>query len=367
MAAIYGFRIYVIEAYPNSKKDKDPLDLHCDGSTRDHILELLEDLAAEGTLFFPPSVPPQPGHPPKPTPSMTVSDPTVIRQDLIHVRVSMGELDAHRKAASPSGPDVPLEGHSAETDHHVTFLFPTEQDAPSALLISQTYRRRDPVARLLAMMQRRSMELRNLKQQEEKELRAKIKDEGGSPPPKQAFHKVVFDRRQATDSNYLDEIIEGAKRAKAVFQAHVPSDRGNGERVQKSMSVELHLDEERKLGQRISRRWAGRTRRGEDTTRAQGRDEVAEALYEHDLIRQDEAVPYDSAQISLTGGPAGTATIAVDTMREVFTYPVSNGQPPVVYFYEAVAPRVEAVAAEEGIEVDSIDAAEVGECLDGST
>ena len=137
--------------------------------------------------------------------------------------------------------------------------------------------------------------------------------------------------------------------------------------MQKAMSVELHLDDERSIGQRVSRRWAGRTRRGEVTTRAEGRDELAEALYEQGLIAEDEEESYDSAQISLTGGPEGTATIAVDTMREVFTYQVSNGPPPVFYFYEKVAPRVEAIAAEEGIEVDTIDPAEVDECLDGST
>jgi hypothetical protein len=366
MATTYGFRIYVIQAFPNRKKDRDPLDLSASGDTRDRILELLESLAMDGTVFIQPQVPPAPGNPPKPTVSVTVGEPFVVRQDLIHLQVSEGQLDAHRKATSPGGPHVSLGGHSAEADHYVTLLFPTkEQDR--MIMIAQTFRRRDPVARLISLMQKRSYEFRKQQELDQKEERARLRSEGETLPPKQTFYKLVFDRRQATDNAYLDRIIDSAKRVRAIFQAHVPADRNGGTRVEKTLGVELYQEAHRKAGKTISRRWTNRTRGGDVTTHAAGVDELAEALHDQGLLTEDEEAPYNSAALSLTGGEDGTATIAVDTLRDVFTYPVSDGQPSVVYYYDKVVPRLRSVAAEEGIEVDTIDSVEVEQCLDDST
>ena len=53
-------------------------------------------------------------------------------------------------------------------------------------------------------------------------------------------------------------------------------------------------------------------------------------------------------------------------MRDVFTYPVSQGSPPARYYYDKVSSRVETVAAAEDLEVRRIDPGEVEECLGGS-
>lgn len=365
MTSAYGFRIYVVQAFPNRKKDRDPLEVHSTSATRDRIVELLESLASDGTAWIVPKVPPKPGDPAKPTVSVTVGEPAVVRDDLVHLEVSEGELGAHRKATRQKKKAVSLEDASAEADHYVTFVFP-EDEGERFFIVGQTYRRREPVARLLALMTKRSLELKSSAIAAQKAERAALKAAGEKLPKKEAFDRLLFDRRQAVDTRYLDSIIRDAKTVRVDFERHVPSDRRSGTRVQRSLRFYLD-EEERKAGTTVGRRWTGRRRRGEVTSREAGVEEMSSALRDLDLMDEDEEQGYDEASIHLSGGAAGSTTIAVDTLREVFTYGVSDGRPPVVYYYDKVTPRLNDVAAEEKIELKKFDGTEVDQCLDDST
>src|SRR3546814_18854559 len=97
--------------------------------------------------------------------------------------------------------------------------------------------------------------------------------------------------------------------------------------------------------------WANRRRSGETTSASEGVSELAALLYERDLISEDEGDRYESAAISVRSDKQDTTTIAVDTLRDVFTYPVSDGAPPIWFHYDHVAPRVATMARQEQLEV----------------
>lgn len=364
MASSYGFRVYAVQVFPNRIKDKDPLDLIKSGATRNRIVELLEELADGGTEYIEPAVPAQPGHPPKATTSITVGIPALVRDDVVHLEVSTGAFGAHRAAVAPGEADVPLSDRSAEVPHFVTFVFPkTSQD--TMLVVGQVYGVSDPVARLLARMQQVSAQQKKAATLAQDEERAALKAAGEKVPTKKAFDRLLFDRRQAADPGYLDRIIAEAKKVRVLFERVVPNDRGPGTRVQRSMQVFLVEDREREAGKRPALEWMRRQRAGDEPTAQEGVDELAEALRDEDLIEDSEEEPYNQAAINLTG-TEGRTNITTSTLREVFTYRVSEGRPPVVYYYEKVAERLKVIAAEESVEVDPIDPVEVDQCLEDS-
>ena len=100
LASTHGFRIYVVQAFKNRVKDQEPEDLSTNSIARAEIIRLLDGLHEVGSyLIRPRSVPV--GEPERPTRTVTVGDPMLVRDDLVHLVVSMGESGSHRRATRP--------------------------------------------------------------------------------------------------------------------------------------------------------------------------------------------------------------------------------------------------------------------------
>ncbi len=366
MARVHGFRVYVVQAFPNQRKGKEALNASSTSIVRDEVLALLEALHAQETQTFPPPAP-KDGEPERPTVSVTVHEPVVVNQGLIHATVSMGESGSHRQATRARKKPKNLEKWSPEQDHTVTFLFPRGVES-RFIMVVQSIRRRDPHRRLLALMSRESYRRRKAAEEQDRVERQAIRESGGSLPPKRTHFKLLFEANQAADNEYLDSILSSADSATATFTSTRASNRGSMRaQVGRVLRVSLYDADVQDVGRAIGRSWTGRRRRGENTTQAEGVSELAGLLYDRDLLEEDERDRYDTAAISVRSAARDTTTIAVDSLRDVFTYPVSDGAPATWFYYESVSSRVATIALQERLPVDGIDAREVDECLRGST
>jgi len=367
MSLPYGFRIYVVKAFTNRKKGRDPEDVSVGTPAQQRILELLQQLNAGGTQFLVPPAPADAAEPSRPTASITVGQPVLVRDDLFHLEVATGEEGSHSTATKPAGTSLKLEGYSPEAAHYVTFLFPTAPEG-RLLVITEAIRRRDPVARLLGRMTDLGLQDKKAAEEHDRAARETALQNGDPLPPVVAHGRLLFDAHQAADNGYIDEILGSATSAAATFTKKIPSDRAaKGEEVERTLSIKLRDPEKRNIAAVLGRRWFGRTREGAPTSQSEGVSELADLLEAQNLLDDGEQQTYDSAAVTVKGAGKQSTTIKVDTMRDVFTYPVSQGSPPARYYYDKVASRVETVAAAEGLEVLRIEPEEVQECLEGST
>jgi hypothetical protein len=365
LASAHGFRVYVVQAFKNRIKDQEPEDVSFRSSTRDEILALLEGLHHLESHHLEPRSSGD-GVPRKPTRTVSIGEPHLIRDDLWHVVVSVGELGSHRRATRANKKPRDLKKWSAEADHNVTFLFP--KSGNEFLVVAQTIRRRDAVLELLSLLTQRGLEQKKAAKAAEDAARELAKGDGKTPPKRAPHSRLLFDRRQAVDNSYIDEIIGTAKSATAVFQSTVPSDRGGARpKVKRSLQIRLRDENEREIGRTVGRKWFNRTKDGTSSTAAEGVSELAELLEAEDLFDTDETARYNAASVAVTSESGASTTIAVDTLRDVFTYPVSEGEPSIRFYYDKVAPRVKIVAAEERVDVRPISPTEVEEWLDVST
>jgi hypothetical protein len=364
LASAHGFRVYVVQAFKNRIKDQDPEDVSSNSSARDEILSLLESLQADGTHHIEPRLS-RDDAPKKPTRTVTVGEPHLVRDDLWHVVVSLGELGTHSRATRAKKKSKDLKKWSAEAEYIITFLFP--KSGNEFLVIAQTIRRRDPVLELFSLLTQRSGERKKAARAAEDAARAVSINEGNTPPKRVAGTRLLFRRRQAVDNSYIDEIIGSAKSATAVFQSIVPSDRGGRRsKVRRSLQIRLRDENEKEIGQTVSKNWFRRSKDGASPTMSEGVSELAGLLEAQDLFDSDETARYNSASVAVKSESGASTTIAVDTLRDVFTYPVSDGAPTPLFYYEKIAPRVRVVAAEERVDVGAISPMEVVECLDAS-
>ncbi len=363
----YGFRIYVVKAFTNRKKGREPEDVSVGTPAQQRIVELLSQLNAGGTQFLAPTAPEDADEPARPTASITVGQPLLVRDDLLHIEVATGEEGSHSTATRPAGTSLKLEGYSPEASHYVTFLFPRGSEG-RFLIITEAIRRRDPVSRLIGRMTDQGLKDKKAAEERGQLERETAAQKGDPTPPVAASGRLLFDAHQAADNGYIDEILGAATSASATFTKKIPSDRGaKGEEVQRTLSIKLRDPESRSFVAVLGRQWFGRTREGNSTSQSQGVSELGDLLGAQNLLDDGEQATYDSAAVTVKGTGNQSTTIKVDTMRDVFTYPVSQGPPNARYYYGEVAGRVETVAAAEGLEVLRIEPEEVQECLEGST
>lgn len=366
MARTHGFRIFVVQAFNDRMKGRDPEDASATSNVRTQIESLLEQLADHGTYFTDPKTPPKAGEPEKPSVSLTVGEPVIVNQYLIHIPVATGEKGSHRQATGDDAEPTVIEHLSAEADHYMTFIFPKGGDR--FLLVAHTIRRRDPSLQLLAKMTAQSLQNKKYAVAAETAARKAAKKAGDPLPPRTQHSRLLFHRIQAADNSYLDEIIGSASSASAVFQTSEASGRGRGgERVLRTLRIQLFDDSDREIGRKTARSWLRKTRANDPTTRKGGVSELGALLEEANLLSDEEWASYDQASVHITNKGGASTSIAVDTLRDVFTYPVSDGPPSVYFYYEKVAPRVKTVALEEEVELVDIDPLEVEQCLETST
>lgn len=364
MARVHGFRIFVVKAYPNRRAGNDPLDVSSASWVRNEIFEMLESLASKGTQFFDPPEPRELEEPRRPTRSITVSPPVAVQNDLIHVGVSIGETGSHAEATRKGKQPKKLKKYSPEATHFITFVFP-KQTAEEFIVVAQTIRRRDPLVRLMALLKAEGIERRDERIARDKDERRRLRALKQEVPEAQKFVRPFFDWVQAADNRYLSEILGKASHASVTFTSTAPSSRGSrADQLERTLTVRLLNEKNRSLGRDVARTWMARRRAGDETSRAQGVSELADVMEDNDLLKPDEGSMYDRVSVSLRDDENQSTTIAVDTLRDVFTYPVSEGTPTVLYYYERVAGRVQIVAQEERIEVRAIDPGEVLQCLD---
>lgn len=363
MARVHGFRIYVVQAFPTSKKGKEPLSVAATSTARDEILACLESLSDRGTRFIPPRPPADPSEPVKPTASITFGQPYVVRQDLIHVSVAVGETGSHDEATRRGKKPKKLKKWSPEAPHFITFAFP-EGNSDRFVIIAQSIRRRDPVRRMIAAIRKESQIRRDDNKRLEDIERQELKAKGERLPKRKVHSRLVFDVRQAADNEYIAELLASATAATATFTSTAPSSRGSkAGQVERTLQIKLLDGPSRDIGRRVGRDWASSRRRGTKKTQADGVSELGD-LMEHDhLLELDEHKRYEKASVNVRNKDGDSTTIAVDTLRDVFTYPVSDGAPPLGFYYTKVAHRLEIVAAEESINIRIIDPGEVEECV----
>jgi hypothetical protein len=363
MPRTHGFRIYIVEAFPNQIKGKEPFDASVGSSVRDAVLRMLEKLHARGTVFVEPQQPADEDVPRKPTTSVTVGDPKLIRDDLVHVLVETGETGSHSRATKPGEQPRDIHDWSPEASHYLTFLF-SQTEESRFVIVAQAVRRRDPVRKVMALLKKQSAEEKAAARAAEDAARADAVANGQTPPRRQAHTRLLFNIVQAADNSYIDSIIGSAVSANATFKSIGESDRGGPrEPYERTLQIRLLNEKGREVIRTAGRSWARRQRSGDAATRADGVAELAALLEEEDLLDTDEAARYDDATISVRDRDGESTTIAVDTLRDVFTYPVSDGPPAPAFYYAKVAERLEIVMREERLDIASISVSEVEECL----
>jgi hypothetical protein len=365
MPRAYGFRVFIAEAFMNRKKDQHPLDCSSSSNVRNEIVELLERLAARNTLRFPPREPVD-GEPQKPTRTATLTGPVEISSEVIHLELAVGETGSHGYATHAVEPAVNIKDRSPEQPHRITLVFSPES-ATRFIVVCQTIHRRDAVRRFFQILTDEGLRKKQEIQADQERQREIARAAGERAPAARVAPRLLFDARQAADNAFLDEILSGAKSAAATFTRHSASNRGGtADRVDRTLKISLLDDNQRRIAPTIGRTWMGRMREGHSTSASEGVSEVSALLEEEQLLAEDEGAQYDRVSLNIKSESNETTTIAVDTLRDVFTYPVSDGEPSVLYYYEKVAGRLHTIAIQDGLYLNRIDPYEVQECLSAS-
>lgn len=368
MPAQYGYRVYKVCAYKNStQKPKEPIPVDVSSEVPRMLFEVLEVLSDRPSYFFATRRRSDraEGTPQLPEDSISIGPPAWVNASTIVLVVSQGQKDAHRFATRPNRRKRKnLAGHSAEVEHFVSFHFPLDADATEFLFVSQTYRRKDVRKRLLQIISIVSRELRDARIEEEKRVREQCRKDRIEPPPKGDHWRFAFQSWQANDDDYIDDILGAAKSVSATFTAYAPSDRGGAATVvEKTLTVKFTSDAMRTAGRELSRRWTARRREKRPISRQDALNELVTELSAKGFLKEDEKLEeYNRSQINVNAGMAST-TIAVDALKDVFTYPVHNGKPDAEFFFSKVLERLGTIARQEDVEIAKVSASEVAECL----
>ncbi|SDQ11943.1 hypothetical protein [Microbacterium sp. cf332] len=365
MPRAYGFRVFIVEAFKNRKKDQPPLDSSSSSNVRSEIVELLERLADRNTLRFPPREPVD-GEPAKPTRTATLTGPVEIGSEVIHLELAVGETGSHGYATHAVEPPVNIKDRSAEQPHRITLVFSTVS-ATRFVVVCQTIHKRDAVRRFFQLLTDEGLRKKQEIQAEQERQREIARAAGERLPSAARVPRLLFDYKQAADNAFLEEILSGAKSASATFTSRVASNRGGAaDRVERTLKISLVDENQRQIAPAVGRSWWGRMREGHSVSAHEGVSEVSALLEQEHLLDEDEGDRYDKVSLSIKSEADETTTIAVDTLRDVFTYPVSDGEPSILYYYEKVAGRLHTIAMQDGLHLSRLDPYEVEECLSAS-
>jgi hypothetical protein len=361
VVATYGFKVFVAEAYPNRVHGNEPLNVSSSSNVRERILELLEQAHQLGTQEFLPRSSPS-GEPARPAVTLTVGDPADLRDDFIHVSVEAGVVGRHTQATKRGEAPQDLTGRAAESAHAIAFLFPRRDDT-KFVVITQTISKSEPIRRLLALLQNIDLQNRNTARDADKRERVQAREAGERVPRAPVRNRLAFEWWQATDTAYLQEILGHAKSVSAVFKSHKPSSRGGADVVARTLTIALREGDHVAAGGAVARGWESRQRSGQTAGSGDGVSELSDVLEEQSLTYDGEAEHYDSASLRVIAEDGTRAVVAVNTLRDVFTYPVSEGAPSHVYHYSTVLERLPSIAQEADVHLHPISNAEVREWL----
>jgi hypothetical protein len=348
-----------------SIKNNEPYNAEAGSGLFDEIVFLLRRLQDKGTQRFDP--PPAPdGSVDKPTKTATLKFATEVSRSLIHVTISIGETGSHASATKPKKRARDLTNWSPEADHEVALVFPEGKDS-HFFLVTQTIYRRDPHLRLLALLKGESMLVRTEREEADDAARRSAREGGEKPKKKGEFKRLVFKAEQASDNDYLDEILTRADAASVVFKSKKLDVKGGTQYVDRVLQIKLRNENIIDVGRKVSRTWTQRWRSGTKTDPHEAVSEVSDLLVEQHLLDEGEDARYETAAITVKSKSEASTTIAVDTLRDAFTYPLTDLRPSLYTFYERVGERLQKIARQENIQVQSLDPHEVSRCLTDST
>lgn len=366
MARAHGFRVFIVEAYPNRIKDNDPVDASAGSSLHREIRLLLTRLQRGGTVQFPPRAKPDGSESAAPTRTATITFVEDVGPSAIHVVIAIGERGSHAHATKPNEAPQDIKEWSPEAEHNVTFLFPDGQDS-RFLLVTETVKRVDPLQRLKKMLTTESMKRREELKAEDQQARDEARSVGGTMLPPVDRKRLLFDPSQALDEIYLDEIVADADSAIVEFQGYHIDARGNHGPIERTLQIKLRDQNIFDVGRTIARRWSRRWREGNKISSEDAVSELSDLLEDQDLIEAEEEERYSNAKIKIRSKSEASTTIAADAMRETFTYSISDYRPGIRQFYDQVTVRVRSIARQYSIEIPEIDPEEAVQCLKGLT
>lgn len=276
--------------------------------------------------------------------------------------VEAGVVGSHTNATKIGAAPQDLSDRSAEAAHIFSFFFSERKDT-KFVVIAETINGRDPMRRLMTVLRTTDVERQKRLRERDKQERRDARAAGTPLPEPRERVRLALRWYQASDDAYLAEILGSAKRVSAVFKSHKPSSRGGSDVIDRTLTIALRDGQGSQIGGTFARLWARRQRSGETTARSEGVSELAGVLEEQDLFYEDETGRYDDAALRVVSESGARTTIAIDTLRDVFTYPVHNGKPSARYFYSKVAERLPSISREAGVRLRKLDESEVREWL----
>lgn len=370
MGREYGFRIFRVQAFHNQVKGKEPLSVAVGNDGYHEVRDLLEAASHYGSQFIKRKQPTDPSEPMLSDRCITVSQPVPITDGFLHLAVSLGAVGEHERAVSPNGTTTSLSGKAAEKAHYVSVIFPRGA-GDEFLLVCETHHSSDVRRPFLWFLQRLSADAKKeTLAQQENDARAAL-DAGEVAPKKAPVTRLLFESKQISDSDYLNQLLQSAKTASANFTEKVPSTTASvGQVTQKRLTYTLLTDEHRQAAADTGMKWQRRRLRKQKQEQSDQLSEHPDAVVElGEALGLDgaEVQEYDECSVRITSKGGETTTIRPDDLRDMFTYPVSDGQPSVVYYYTKVSPKVAELARDIDLEVEEVAPEEVAECVTGSS
>lgn len=356
MSRTHGFRIYLVQVFANQAANKDALKVTAGSNVHKRIVQLMGERHDGDTVFQSPR-PSKDGEPARPVMTTTFGPIYPVRSDFVHTVIEMGEQGSHRRAVKRGSAPQDIEEWSAEMGYRLGLIFP-DTAGTTFVIVAETIRGRDALKRFLALLT--SADLVRKKNH----ISA---SEGVPQSERTAYTRLVFRAEQAPDEAYLNEILGSAKSASAVFKSTAASARGKRRVITRKLSIELRDASALDVVRDQARTWLEKQREDHARTHAEGVSDLAAQLEALNQMVDGESSVYDEATISVVSEGGDRTNIATDTLRDVFTYPVSDGRPSNWFFYNQVSPRLRSVALENSLRLARIDPSEVAEWLEGST
>lgn len=361
----YGFRVFTVETYSNRIKDNTPLDVQAGSTTHTELVDLIEHISHRGTHFLDAKQPDDPQDPRIPKVSITLDNPTPISYSIYHFEVCTGEVGGHRWARSEDGVEHEIANASAERGYYATMLFPSDAPATKFLLVLETHKSSDVKSRLFWLLNSVSAHLKREAVKTQEAERERISASGEKPPARKKFSRLLFQVRQVTDSEHFDRVLENAQSASAEFTESAPTDSGgNGRPMKRKLTYRLLDSNEKEAAGAIGKLWASRQNASSRNANlaADGILELAEAID----IDTNELGSYDAVALRIRSAEGFSVTVRPDSTRDMFTYPVSDGQPPEAFYYMKASGKIEELAAKLALNTSPIDIHEVNQCFSDS-
>lgn len=313
----YGYRLFTFQAFRGFKRT--PMDLaNCKGEPFQEIAESLLKTLSVGTVVGDPTEDSQAEVEQEGTfgkPALRVEEIRIVN-NTIRATVWAGKFGSHEKAiGDASASDTNIKDKAASNLFRMVFAFPDEGD--TGILAVETIGRSCPVSQVTRWMTKKS------------------RDEATQASDEGAWWRISF--APLADENRLAEMIREGQAQTLVLVRH--STTAGRTRTVKDVEITASLAVSSRMEQavRIVQGWYQLKRRagsGEETgvTNEQGARQLA-ALVGPQIVNMD----LDDGWVQIEDPDGQVKRVKPTQMTDVFTYRLSEDQPPVTpRFYAAV-------------------------------